>query len=403
MFRPARFLLAASSLTLITACGGGGGGGNPPAANNNPPQITSAATATVPENSTGTIYQVTATDADGDALTYTLSGGPDASLFRISATGAVTFAGPPDFEAPADVGADNVYNFQVAASDGKDTRALNVAVTVTNVGPDNFVVNRVGTGFAQPVFLAPLPDGSGRVFVVERAGRIALLNPSNGTSTTFMDITGQTTTTGENGLLGFTTAPDYATSGVFYLYLTNLAGDIELRRYSTVAGNLALGDAATADLILTIPHPGQDNHNGGWIGFGNDGLLYIATGDGGGANDPAGNAQNKNVLLGKILRIDVATDAFPADPNRDYAIPASNPYATTGGAPEVWAYGLRNPYRASVDSVTGIIWIGDVGQAAREEINALFPTGTGGSNFGWSFFEGTTTVGTGTANAKATA
>jgi glucose/arabinose dehydrogenase len=390
MFRPARFLVAASSLTLITACSGGGGGGNPPPANNTPPQITSPATASVQENSAGTVYQVVATDADGDALTYTISGGPDSARFRISTTGAVTFVSPPDFEAPTDVGADNVYNLQVAVSDGNDARALNVAITVTNAGPDNFVVNRVATGFNQPVFLAPLPDGTGRVFVVERAGRIALLNPTNGTSTTFLDVTGQTSTTGERGLLGFATAPNYATSGIFYIFLTNLAGDIEVRRYSTFAGQLDLGNPATADLILTVPHPGQDNHYGGWIGFGNDGFLYVATGDGGGAGDPANNAQNTNVLLGKILRVDVATDAFPADPNRDYAIPTGNPFATTGGAPEVWAYGLRNPYRASIDGSTGILWIGDVGQAAREEINAMFPT-PGGSNFGWRFLEGTTT------------
>lgn len=397
MFRPARFLIAASSLTLIAACSsGGGGGGNPPPANNNPPVITSPATASVPENSAGTVYQVTATDADGNALTYTISGGPDAARFRVSNTGAVTFVSPPDFEGPADVGADNVYNVQVAVSDGIDTRALNVAITVTNVGPDNFVVNRVGTGFASPTFLAPLPDGTGRVIVLERAGRMAVLNPSNGTSTTFMDLTGQTTTDGENGLLGFATAPNFATSGIFYVFLTNTAGDIEVRRYSTFAGQLDVGNPASGDVIIRIPHPGQSNHNGGWIGFGNDGFLYIATGDGGGANDPAGNAQNKNVLLGKILRIDVATDAFPADPDKDYAIPTGNPFATTGGAPEVWAFGLRNPYRASIDPVTGNLWIGDVGQAAREEINLMLPT-PGGSNFGWNFFEGTTTVGTGTA------
>lgn len=401
MFRPARFLIAASSLTLIVACSSSGGGGNPPPANNNAPQITSPATASVPENSAGTVYQVVATDADGDALTYSISGGPDSARFRISNTGAVTFGSPPDFEGPSDAGADNVYNVQVAVSDGKDTRALNVAITVTNVGPDNFVVNRVGTGFNQPVFLAPLPDGTGRVFVVERAGRIALLNPSNGATTTFLDVTGQTTTTGERGLLGFATAPNYATSGVFYIFLTNLAGNIEVRRYSTVAGQLDLGDPATADLILTIPHPGQDNHNGGWMGFGNDGFLYVATGDGGGSGDPANNAQNKDVLLGKILRIDVATDAFPADPNRDYAIPTGNPFATTGGAPEVWAYGLRNPYRNSIDPVTGNLWIADVGQAAREEVNLMLPT-PGGANFGWRFLEGTTTF-NGTPPAGVTA
>lgn len=404
MRRPARFLIAASALpmlTLATACGSSGGGGTPPPPTNNAPTITSPATATTAENNAGTVYQVTATDADGNPITYTISGGPDAGLFRINATGAVSFNVPPDFERPADSGADNVYNIQVAASDGTDTRALNVAITVTNAGPDNFVVNRVGTGFASPTFLAPLPDASGRVFVLERAGRIALLNPTNGGSTTFMDLTGQVATDGENGLLGLATAPNYATSGIFYVFLTNVAGDIEVRRYSTVPGQLDLGNAASGDVILTIAHPGQSNHNGGWIGFGNDGFLYVSVGDGGGSGDPANNAQNTNILLGKMLRIDVATDAFPADPNRDYAIPASNPFATTGGSPEIWAYGLRNPYRASIDAVTGNLWIGDVGQATREEIDLMLPTG-GGANFGWRFLEGTSTF-NGTPPAGVTA
>lgn len=395
MFRPARFLLAASAITLIVACdsdnNSGGGSGNAA------PVITSPAAVSVVENNDGTVYQVTATDADGDTLTYTISGGPDVGRFRISNTGAVSFINAPDFEGPSDVGADNVYNLQVAVSDGQETRALNIAITVTNTGPDAFRVARVATGFASPVFLAPLPDGSGRVFVVERAGRIAVLNPTTGTNTTFLNLTGQTTTDGERGLLGMATAPDYATSGVFYVFITNLAGDIEIRRYSAFPGQLDLANPGTGDVILTIPHPGQSNHYGGWLGFGPDGFLYIATGDGGGVNDPANNAQNKDVLLGKILRINPATDSFPADDNRDYAIPASNPFATSGGRPEVWALGLRNPYRASFDSVTGNLWIGDVGETKVEEINLALPT-SGGINYAWRFFEGTA-LGTGTPPA----
>ena len=145
---------------------------------------------------------------------------------------------------------------------------------------------------------------------------------------------------------------------------------------------------ASGDVILVIPHPGQSNHNGGWIEFGPDNLLYLGVGDGGGAGDPPGNAQNRNVLLGKILRIDPAGDAFPGDTNRDYAIPAGNPFAGGGGSPEVWAYGLRNPFRAGFDGATGNLWIGDVGQGAREEVDLMRPT-DGGANFGWNLVEGT--------------
>lgn len=390
MFRAAFIPIAVSSIALIAGCDSDNDSSS---SNNGAPTVTSAATASVPENSTGTIYTATATDPDGDAVTFFISGGPDGNRFQITSAGALSFVTPPDFETPGDVGADNVYDVQIAATDGTDSRALNVKITVTNAGTDAFKVTRVATGFASPTFLAPYPDGSGRVVVVERAGRIVLLNPTNGTTAPFLDLTGQTTTDGERGVLGFATAPNFATSGVYYVSLTNLAGDLEVRRFSSAAGSPPLGD-----VILVVPHPGENNHNGGWIGFGNDGFLYVSTGDGGGAGDPANNAQNTNVLLGKVLRVDVATDAFPADANRDYAIPTSNPFATTGGAPEVWLYGLRNPYRASFDAVTGNLWIGDVGQSAREEIDLARPQ-DGGTNFGWRVMEGTTTFnGTPTAS-----
>lgn len=374
-----------------SACGGGGGGGMmPPATGNRPPAFTSAASASTPENATGTIYTAAATDPDGNAITFSLSGGADRAAFAITAGGALSFVQPPDFEAPADADQNNVYQVQVAAGDGMTSTTLDLAVTVTNVGPDAFHVTRIATGFASPLYLAPVPDGSGRVFVVERPGRIRMLTPSTGAvaATPFLDVTAQTTTDGERGLLGFAPAPDFTATGTFYVYMTNLAGQIEIRRYRTFAGNRDRADPATADAILTIDHPVNLNHYGGWLAFGPDNLLYAGVGDGGSVGDPPNNAQNLNVLLGKILRIDPAGDAFPADPARDYAIPPGNPFAAAGGRPEIWAYGLRNPFRNNFDAATGNLWIGDVGQDSREEIDLLRPT-DGGVNLGWRIMEGT--------------
>jgi glucose/arabinose dehydrogenase len=206
-------------------------------------------------------------------------------------------------------------------------------------------------------------------------------------ATAFLDIGNQTTTDGERGLLGFAVAPDFNATGIFYVYLTNLAGDSEIRRYQTFAGNRDQADPASGDIILTFTQP-FSNHNGGWLDFGPDGFLYLGSGDGGSGGDPQNNGQNTNTLLGKILRLDVRSDAFPADPLRDYAIPANNPFAGAGGRPEIWAYGLRNPFRASFDPLTGNLWIGDVGQNAVEEVDLMRP-GDGGANFGWRVFEGT--------------
>jgi glucose/arabinose dehydrogenase len=377
-------------ILFAAACGGGGGGGTPMPPANRPPAITSPAAASVPENSAGAIYAATATDPDGNALTFSLSGGADRAAFAITAAGALSFAQAPDFEVPADADANNVYLVQIAVSDGMTSATLDLAVTVTNVGPDAFRVARVGTGFASPLWLSAVPDGSGRLFVVERAGRVRILTPATGAvaATPFLDVSGQTTTVGERGLLGFAPAPDFVATGTFYLYMTNLAGGIEIRRYRTLTGNRDQADPATADTILTIDHPVNDNHNGGWLDFGPDGFLYLGVGDGGGSGDLPNNAQNLNVLLGKMLRIDPSTDAFPADPARDYAIPAGNPFAGGGGRPEIWAYGLRNPFRSSFDPLTQNLWIGDVGQNAREEIDLMRPADAG-ANFGWRFMEGT--------------
>ena len=387
-----RFVLVFGALLAASGCGGGGGGGggmNPPPANN-PPAITSPATANAAENSAGTIYTATATDPDGNALTFSLSGGADRAAFAITAAGALSFAQPPDFEAPADADANNVYLVQIAVSDGLASAVLDLGVTVTNAGPDGFRVARVGTGFAQPLYLTAVPDGSGRVFVVQQFGLIRILNPATGAiaATPFLDVSGQISTDGERGLLGFAPAPDFTASGIFYVYLTAPGGQIQIRRYRTLAGNPNQADPASGDTILAIDHP-LSNHNGGWLEFGPDGLLYAAVGDGGGAGDPNNNAQNVNVLLGKMLRIDPRTDDFPIDTLRDYAIPAGNPFASgAGGRPEIWAYGLRNAFRNGFDPLTQNLWIGDVGQGAREEVDLMRPT-DGGANFGWRIMEGT--------------
>ncbi|GAB3360205.1 PQQ-dependent sugar dehydrogenase [Lysobacter tyrosinilyticus] len=343
----------------------------------------------MPENTAGAFYTATATDPDGNALTFSIAGGVDRDRFRITAAGALSFMLPPDFEAPTDSNRDNVYQLDLAVSDGRTTVTQGLSVAVTDVAEVAVRVRRVVAGLNQPAFLAPVPDGTGRVFVTELAGRILVLSPATGAvaATPFLDLTGQLSTDGERGLLGFSTAPDFATSGTFYVFVTVPDGTIEIRRYRTFITDREHADPATGDAILRVPHP-RNNHNGGWIGFDAAGLLYIAIGDGGGGGDPDNNGQNPNTLLGKILRIDPTRDDFPGDASRDYGIPPANPFAAGGGAPEVLAYGLRNPFRNSFDPVTGNLWIGDVGQDVVEEVDLLRPADIG-ANFGWPIMEGT--------------
>ncbi|MFC3813848.1 PQQ-dependent sugar dehydrogenase [Lysobacter sp. GCM10012299] len=391
--RASRGWVALILAALLSACGGGGGSPRatvspPPTPQNRPPVFTSGITATVPEGTTAAFYTATASDADGNPVTFSLAGGADQARLRITAQGALSFVNAPDFENPVDANGDNVYLVTIAASDGVASVTQALSVTVTNVLGAGFRVRRVASGLNFPIFVAPVPDGSGRLFVVEREGRIRIMTANGAVAATpFLDISGTISIDGERGLLGFATAPDFFTSGRFYIFVTAPDGTLEVRRYLTVTGDLNRADPASGDAILRVPHP-RSNHNGGWIGFGPDGMLYIATGDGGGAGDPDNNGQNTNTLLAKILRVDPATDAFPGDPNRDYAIPAGNPFAASGGAPEVWAYGLRNPFRNSFDMQTGNLLIGDVGQGAIEEIDLMRPS-DGGANFGWPILEGT--------------
>ena len=226
-------------------------------------------------------------------------------------------------------------------------------------------------------------------------GRISILSPGTGTIAPrpLLDLRGQLSTNGERGLLGFATSPDFTSSGQFYVFVTDPVGTIEVRRYTVSATNRDVADVSTMRVILRQPHP-RTNHNGGWIGFDRTGYLYVAIGDGGGAGDPDNNGQNPDTWLGKILRIDITRDDFPADTTRNYAIPADNPFIAAGGAPEVWALGLRNPFRASFDfgpfgTGDGALIIGDVGEDTVEEIDVMLgPDDNLGVNFGWSVREG---------------
>ena len=381
-----REVLTGAALLALSACGGGGDSGpqpEPPPAQG-APRFTSVLALNVAENAAAgrTIYQAIATDPNNDALTFSISGGADAARFGITAAGELSFAAVPDFETPADANRDNSYEVTLQVSDGRLTDTLSLLVTVTNVAGESFSVRRVASGLAQPLYVAPVP-GDARVFVLEKGGRVLLLDPATGASSTYLNLAATISTDGERGLLGLAPAPDYAQSGLTYIYVTNPQGDIEIRRYRRLDANR--GDPASGDVILSIPHREFNNHNGGWLGFGPDGLLHILTGDGGGSGDPLNNAQNLRSLLGKLLRIDVGRDAFPDDPSRDYAIPADNG-AAPGNAGEVAAYGLRNPFRASFDGPN--LLIGDVGQNAREEVD-LFRPQDPGVNYGWPVREGT--------------
>jgi glucose/arabinose dehydrogenase len=252
-------------------------------------------------------------------------------------------------------------------------------------------VELAASGFEQPLLVtAPLgeeaPAAGGRLFVVERPGAVRIVKGGAVLPTPFLDVSGLITTSGgEQGLLGLAFAPDYAATGRFYINYTSgdvpTLGQTVIARY-TVSANPDVADGASGQIILTINQP-YENHNGGMLAFGpGDGYLYIATGDGGDANDPYGNAQNLNSLLGKLLRIHV-------DDGTSYHIPPDNPYQGHSGVrEEIWAYGLRNPWRFSFDRVTGELYIGDVGQDAREEIDFQPASSLGAENYGWDVAEG---------------
>jgi glucose/arabinose dehydrogenase len=231
------------------------------------------------------------------------------------------------------------------------------------------------SGYTAPIFLT----GRGNaLYVVQQDGKIFSVNRATKVRSLFFTVPG-VVASGELGVLGFAFDPGYNSNGRFYVNLARRSGGrfiSEVRRYTD---NRVAAEGLR--LILRLEQP-YETHKGGWIGFGNDGFLYVASGDGGAANDPENRAQDKASPLGKILRIDVRSDGFPADPLRNYAVPPINPFGT-----EILAYGLRNPFRASIDRTTGDLWLGDVGQDVYEEVNRI-PARSSGQNFGWRALEG---------------
>lgn len=247
---------------------------------------------------------------------------------------------------------------------------------------------RVAGGFSQPLLVLGAGDGSGRLFVAEKGGLLKVVRDGTVLDEAYLDLTDAVSTDSERGLLGVVFPEGFAEHGRFYVSYTDTRGTSTLSRF------LATGDRADREsetVLLQVVQP-YANHNGGHIVFGPDGYLYTSFGDGGSGGDPMGNGQDTFTLLGSMLRIDVGeTPDSPVDPSADeYGIPPDNPFADGEDAlPEIWSYGLRNPWRFSFDRMTGDLWIGDVGQNAVEEVNFQPASSRGGENWGWNLFEGT--------------
>jgi glucose/arabinose dehydrogenase len=244
----------------------------------------------------------------------------------------------------------------------------------------------VAAGLTLPVTVTHAGDGSGRLFVVQQTGEILILIDGTLLPAPFLDLSGLVGG-GEGGLLGLAFHPDYAVNGFFYVDYTNLDGNTVVARYEVSATDPNVADPDSAQTVLTQIQPGP-THNGGQLAFGPDGYLYISLGDGGCCGDPQGNGQNLGTWLGKILRVDINGDDFPGDPDRNYAVPPDNPFVGTAGLDEIWAYGLRNPWRFSFDRTTGDLLIADVGENSWEEIDFQPASSGGGENYGWNILEG---------------
>jgi glucose/arabinose dehydrogenase len=248
-------------------------------------------------------------------------------------------------------------------------------------------LEQVASGLMQPTTVTNAGDGSGRIFIVQESGQILIFINGSVLPTPFLDIFDLVGHDPEHGLLGLAFHPDYASNGFFYVDYTDLDGTTVVARYQVSAADPNVADPDSAQIVLTQTQPIGD-HNGGQLAFGPDGYLYISIGDGGCCGDPFQNGQNLETWLGKILRVDINGDDFPGDPERNYAVPPDNPFVGGPGLDEIWAYGLRNPWRCSFDRATGDFFVADVGQDTWEEVNFQPASSSGGENYGWSVLEG---------------
>ena len=260
--------------------------------------------------------------------------------------------------------------------------------TVTLGGPTSAKVNLSlrASGLSRPVAVVSARDSTGRLFIVEQGGRIRIYKDGKILTTSFLSITSQVSKGGEQGLLGLAFHPSFKTNRKLYVNFTDVNGDTVIREYRVSSTNANVVATSTARTILKISQP-YDNHNGGTLAFGTDGYLYIGMGDGGSGGDPGNRAQNKDSLLGKMLRINVNSTTSTTN----YTTPTSNPYYGVAGRNEIWQIGLRNPWKFSFDRANGNLWIGDVGQDTWEEIDRATRTSSGpgkGINWGWKVMEG---------------
>lgn len=267
---------------------------------------------------------------------------------------------------------------------------LSLAAATVQAQPVIDYSAQISTGLSSPIDIVNAADGTNRVFVVQRGGTIKVYNQTLGSLGDYLTVTG-ISTSGEGGLLSVAFHPAYETNGFVFVYYTLPNNSLEIARYHVDAVNTNMADPASKVVLLNIPHPGQTNHNGGKLNFGADGMLYLGTGDGGGTGDPNNNAQNGNSLLGKMLRLNVTTSTTAPY----YTIPPDNPYLNNAGVlDEIYALGLRNPWRWSFDRTTNDMWIADVGQGEVEEVNHRAATATGLINYGWRCYEGDSTYNT---------
>jgi glucose/arabinose dehydrogenase len=366
--RPALAALAG----FFWACGDDGGnlqGNDPPAV----AQVTVEASSTMLAVGDSVQLQAVARDADGNALQdRTVEwASANTAVATVSASGMVT--GLSAGEAPISATVDTVSG--------------TIAITVSSTEPPppgsgTPGLERIASGLAFPLGLTS-PPGDTRLFVVEKGGAIRIIQNGSVLPEPFLDITGQVSGRAEQGLLGLAFFPDYASSGRFVIHYTDLQGDTRVSILH-VSQDPNRADASSETAILSVRQPGPA-HNGGQITFGSDGMLYIALGDGGSNNgDDDGRGQSLGDLLGAILRVDVSSGS-------GYTVPGDNPFVATAGArPEIWSYGLRNPWRLSFDRATGDLYIADVGETEWEEVDrARAADGAGrGLNYGWSIMEG---------------
>lgn len=271
----------------------------------------------------------------------------------------------------------------------KQTRSLGlVLVFISVLLPQELMAEDPQLEFSQVSTLSGVVDitnagdGSHRLFLVEQTGRIFIIKDGQTLNDPFLDIRNVVMNGGERGLLSLAFSPDYKSSGYFYVWYTQDGGDTVLSRFAA-SGDSDIANAASEEKLLTVTQP-YSNHNGGRLQFGPDGMLYLGLGDGGGANDPEQRAQDGSTLLGKLIRIDVDPD------HGTYVVPSDNPFLDDAGfRNEIWALGLRNPWKISFDPVTGDLYIADVGQSSLEEVNFQMADSAGGENYGWDIMEGT--------------